>query len=143
MANCIGSKNYRFFYWFLVSTSLSTIYVLSFTIVHIVYSFSSDFEFSGRNGAVDIALIIFTFFIMWSLLGLAGYHTFLSCAGLTTREQIKIETGFGEKREIRGRVMRHPFDQGGWKNWLNMCRGANNLRLDNSDMIYTTVNITP
>lgn len=41
---------------------------------------------------VNIVLILYTFFLSWSIIGLSTYHTWLSCRNMTTHEQLRSET---------------------------------------------------
>ncbi|KAK0148927.1 Palmitoyltransferase ZDHHC9 [Merluccius polli] len=59
VGNCVGKRNYRFFYLFTLSLSVLTIYIFTFDIVHVV------------------------------MLGLTGFHTYLISLNQTTNEDIK------------------------------------------------------
>ena len=43
MGNCVGKRNYRYFYLFILSLSLLTIYVFAFNIVYVALS-----EYAGQ-----------------------------------------------------------------------------------------------
>ena len=43
MGNCVGKRNYRYFYLFILSLSLLTIYVFAFNIVYVALS-----EYTGQ-----------------------------------------------------------------------------------------------
>ncbi|KAI3351141.1 hypothetical protein L3Q82_005701 [Scortum barcoo] len=60
VGNCVGKRNYRYFYLFTMSLSLLTIYIFTFDIVHVVM-----------------------------LVGLTGFHTYLISLNQTTNEDIK------------------------------------------------------
>eukprot|EP00064_Thunnus_orientalis_P002664 superscaffoldBa00000202_g2671 len=59
VGNCVGRRNYRFFYMFILSLSFLTIFIFAFVITHII------------------------------LMGLSGFHTYLISSNQTTNEDIK------------------------------------------------------
>nr|XP_055076790.1 palmitoyltransferase ZDHHC18-B isoform X1 [Misgurnus anguillicaudatus] len=91
VGNCVGKRNYRFFYTFIVSLSLLTAFIFGCVTTHLAL------RSQGGNGLV-IALqespasaleLVVCFFSVWSILGLSGFHTYLVAANLTTNEDIK------------------------------------------------------
>jgi palmitoyltransferase ZDHHC9/14/18 len=90
VANCVGQRNYRYFYLFLVSLSLHAIYIFACTLAHLVLlSRSSDFITAIQSTPASIVVAVVCFFSIWSVLGLAGFHTYLTVSGQTTNEDIK------------------------------------------------------
>ncbi|XP_071800733.1 palmitoyltransferase ZDHHC9-like isoform X2 [Asterias amurensis] len=91
VGNCVGKRNYRFFYLFIVSTCLLAIYVFACNITTIVL-LSNDaggfLEALKRTPASIIEALI-CFISIWSVLGLAGFHTYLVASSQTTNEDIK------------------------------------------------------
>ncbi|CAL8285889.1 unnamed protein product [Lota lota] len=59
VGNCVGRRNYRFFYMFILSLSFLTIFIFAFVITHVI------------------------------ILGLSGFHTYLISSNQTTNEDIK------------------------------------------------------
>lgn len=91
VGNCVGKRNYRFFYTFIVSLSLLTAFIFGCVTTHLAL------RSQGGNGLV-IAIqespasaleLVVCFFSVWSILGLSGFHTYLVAANLTTNEDIK------------------------------------------------------
>uniref|UniRef100_A0A673JHQ1 Palmitoyltransferase n=1 Tax=Sinocyclocheilus rhinocerous TaxID=307959 RepID=A0A673JHQ1_9TELE len=93
VGNCVGKRNYRFFYTFIVSLSFLTAFIFGCVTTHLAL------RSQGGNGLVFALQFSFTFFTalelvvcffsVWSILGLSGFHTYLVAANLTTNEDIK------------------------------------------------------
>lgn len=91
VGNCVGKRNYRFFYTFIVSLSFLTAFIFGCVTTHLAL------RSQGGNGLVNAlqsspasALeLVVCFFSVWSILGLSGFHTYLVAANLTTNEDIK------------------------------------------------------
>uniref|UniRef100_A0A8C5SDA1 Palmitoyltransferase n=1 Tax=Laticauda laticaudata TaxID=8630 RepID=A0A8C5SDA1_LATLA len=90
VGNCVGKRNYRYFYLFILSLSLLTIYIFSFNIVYVALK-SLDIGFlSTLKETPGTALeVLICFFTLWSVVGLTGFHTFLVALNQTTNEDIK------------------------------------------------------
>uniref|UniRef100_A0A3Q3ST50 Palmitoyltransferase n=1 Tax=Mastacembelus armatus TaxID=205130 RepID=A0A3Q3ST50_9TELE len=80
VGNCVGKRNYRYFYLFTLSLSLLTIYIFTFNIVHVVMR-----EFH----CLTVLEVLVCFFTLWSVVGLTGFHTYLISLNQTTNEDIK------------------------------------------------------
>ncbi|RLV84243.1 hypothetical protein DV515_00016311 [Chloebia gouldiae] len=112
VGNCVGKRNYRYFYLFILSLSLLTIYIFTFNIVYVALSEisedwvsehvegnSRDISFHGSKGLTSPKLrsltvltvleVLICFFTLWSVVGLTGFHTFLVALNQTTNEDIK------------------------------------------------------
>jgi len=107
VGNCVGKRNYRYFYLMIVTITLLCIYILAFSIAHIVM-LSQDEDntlisaMSDTPASVIEALI--AFFAVWSVLGLAGFHSYLAGTNQTTNEEIK-----GSWAQRHGEVVRNPY----------------------------------
>lgn len=90
VGNCVGKRNYRYFYLFTLSLSLLTIYIFAFDIVHVVLrSVDSGFVNTLKETPGTVLEVLVCFFTLWSVVGLTGFHTYLISLNQTTNEDIK------------------------------------------------------
>ncbi|KAL2552627.1 putative protein S-acyltransferase 7 [Forsythia ovata] len=89
---CIGLRNYRFFFMFVFSTTLLCIYVFSFCWVYIKRIMDTD-EISIWKAMVktpaSIVLIVYTFISVWFVGGLTAFHLYLISTDQTTYENFR------------------------------------------------------
>uniref|UniRef100_A0A3P8TPB7 Palmitoyltransferase n=1 Tax=Amphiprion percula TaxID=161767 RepID=A0A3P8TPB7_AMPPE len=86
VGNCVGRRNYRFFYLFILSLSFLTIFIFAFVITHVILR-------SNRTGflsALKDSPVVVCFFSVWSIVGLSGFHTYLISSNQTTNEDVSI-----------------------------------------------------
>lgn len=109
VANCVGKRNYRFFYLFLVSLSIYTLFILSCNVTHLVLlSHDGNFVDAIKKTPATVVEAVICFFSMWSIFCLCGYHTYLISSEISTNEDIK--ESFSNKRSTSN--MTNPYDQG-------------------------------
>lgn len=90
VGNCVGRRNYRYFYMFIISFSLLCIYVLACSLTHLILlSKESNFMSACTASPASVWVFLVCFFSGWSILGLAGFHTFLTAVNLTTNEDLR------------------------------------------------------
>ncbi|XP_048852828.1 palmitoyltransferase ZDHHC14-like isoform X3 [Brienomyrus brachyistius] len=91
VGNCVGKRNYRFFYLFILSLSFLTIFIFAFVITHIVLRSSQTGFLSALKDspARYPSKVVVCFFSVWSIVGLSGFHTYLIGSNQTTNEDIK------------------------------------------------------
>ncbi|ODN03408.1 putative palmitoyltransferase ZDHHC8 [Orchesella cincta] len=107
--NCIGRRNYRFFFMFLMSLSVHMIAIFSLCLIYLLQHMDNMSEPSTII-AVSVMVIISLLFI--PIFGLTGFHIILVSRGRTTNEQVtgKYRGGF------------NPFSRGCCKNCcLTLC----------------------
>lgn len=108
VGNCVGKRNYRYFYLFLLSLSILTVYIFVCNVIHIVLrTQNTSFVKSLKYTPFTIIEMLICFFTVWSILGLAGFHTYLVTSFLTTNEDIK--SAWTRKKDGHG----NPFGRGG------------------------------
>ncbi|XP_051575616.1 palmitoyltransferase ZDHHC18-A-like isoform X1 [Myxocyprinus asiaticus] len=91
VGNCVGKRNYRFFYTFIVSLSFLTSFIFGCVISHLTLrsqDMNSIIKAIEESPASIVELVICCLSI-WSILGLSGFHTYLVATNLTTNEDIK------------------------------------------------------
>ncbi|GAU97870.1 hypothetical protein RvY_09096 [Ramazzottius varieornatus] len=90
VGNCVGKRNYRFFYMFIVSLSFLAVFIFGCDVAHLVLrSQTNGFVETIRQTPASLIEAIVCFLSLWSLLGLVGYHTYLISVNMTTNEDIK------------------------------------------------------
>lgn len=121
VGNCVGKRNYRFFYMFLLSLSVYCCYLFAFVVVHLVM-LSQDggsFVTAMKESPASILEAIICFFSIWSIVGLTGFHTYLTASNQTTNEDIK-----GSFSARRGHDNYNPFSTGSmWGNCAQVICG--------------------
>nr|KAJ3422726.1 Palmitoyltransferase zdhhc18 [Polyrhizophydium stewartii] len=141
MGTCVGHRNYRFFYFFLISViSLIAVSVAAHTLVIIRRPTTNI----AQDNAASIAVIVLCGIVAWGVLLLNGYHTWLIAQGLSTHEQIRSGVS------VFGSIQDHPNPYRRSTPWGNcawaLCRPIERSRefdvyLDVSAPTHTVVNI--
>ncbi|KAF8400020.1 hypothetical protein HHK36_015894 [Tetracentron sinense] len=92
VGQCIGLRNYRFFFMFVFSTTLLCIYVFGFCCVYIKrimdYEETTVWKAMTKTPA-SIVLIIYTFIAVWFVGGLTVFHLYLISSNQTTYENFR------------------------------------------------------
>lgn len=105
VGQCIGRRNYRFFFMFVSSATLLCIYVFGFCWVYVVKIKNS--EESSIWGALiktpaSIVLIIYTFICVWFVGGLTVFHLYLISTNQSTYENFRYRYDRTENPYNRG-----------------------------------------
>uniref|UniRef100_A0A4W4G741 Palmitoyltransferase n=1 Tax=Electrophorus electricus TaxID=8005 RepID=A0A4W4G741_ELEEL len=115
VGNCVGKRNYRFFYLFILSLSFLTIFIFAFVITHVILSdrgsgglwMLSWKQCSAFLHWCTVLEVVVCFFSVWSIVGLSGFHTYLISSNQTTNEDIK-----GAWSSKRGKDNYNPYSSG-------------------------------
>ncbi|XP_017769845.1 PREDICTED: probable palmitoyltransferase ZDHHC14 isoform X2 [Nicrophorus vespilloides] len=109
VGNCVGRRNYRFFYMFIVSLAFLAVFIFACAIAHLILISKEDGQFleAVKASPASMVVALICFFSVWSILGLAGFHTYLTTSNQTTNEDIK-----GSFASKRGQDPFNPYSQG-------------------------------
>lgn len=101
--NCIGRRNYRFFFFFLISLSLHMISIFTLSLVYVL---QNQEKLTEKEPIISIILMVIVVFLAVPIFGLTGFHMVLVSRGRTTNEQVtgKFKGGY------------NPFSRGCWDN---------------------------
>ncbi|XP_066533172.1 palmitoyltransferase ZDHHC14 isoform X2 [Hoplias malabaricus] len=117
VGNCVGRRNYRFFYLFILSLSFLTIFIFAFVITHVILrSNRTGFLSALKDSPASVLEVVVCFFSVWSIVGLSGFHTYLISSNQTTNEDIK-----GSWSSKKGKDNYNPYSHG---NILTNCCAA-------------------
>ncbi|KAL6996890.1 putative protein S-acyltransferase 7 [Sarracenia purpurea var. burkii] len=92
VGQCIGLRNYRFFFMFVSSSTLLCIYVFGFCWVYIKRIMDSESTSIWKamiKTPASIALIIYTFIAVWFVGGLTVFHSYLMSSNQSTYENFR------------------------------------------------------
>lgn len=99
VGNCVGRRNYRYFYTFIVSLSFLAVFVFACAVTHLALLARGGPGGGGapaegglaaalRASPASAVVAAVCFLSVWSVLGLAGFHTYLASTDQTTNEDV-------------------------------------------------------
>ncbi|XP_011504637.1 PREDICTED: palmitoyltransferase ZDHHC18 [Ceratosolen solmsi marchali] len=108
VGNCVGRRNYRYFYAFIVSLAFLCVFIFACAVTHLIMLTRDNKPFleAVRLSPGSVVVGVVCFFSVWSILGLAGFHTYLATSNQTTNEDIK-----GSFTSKRGQESFNPYSQ--------------------------------
>ncbi|KFO73682.1 Palmitoyltransferase ZDHHC18, partial [Cuculus canorus] len=104
VGNCVGKRNYRYFYAFILSLSFLTAFIFACVVTHLTLRKRTLFLKTFLDFDFTVLELVICFFSVWSILGLSGFHTYLVASNLTTNEDIK-----GSWSNKRGSEFANPY----------------------------------
>ncbi|OAX41983.1 zf-DHHC-domain-containing protein [Rhizopogon vinicolor AM-OR11-026] len=130
--NCVGRRNYTFFFAFIVSAVLTLCLVICTSALHLYLLARRDgFNFRGAltHGVGSAVAFSLAIIVIWPVTALLAYHMRLLLLNITTIEQIRNQA----HKDIQPHVAPpNPFSYGSWRhNFLEvLCRPAGFSWLD-------------
>jgi hypothetical protein len=90
VGNCIGQRNYRFFFRFLAITFSYFILSTTLACVHMA-SYDGGFQNAIASNPFALIVVVLNFLISLFVGGLCVFHTYLSCTNQTTFDNVRGE----------------------------------------------------
>ncbi|KAJ7523074.1 hypothetical protein O6H91_18G036400 [Diphasiastrum complanatum] len=92
VGQCIGLRNYRFFFFFIASTTLLCIFVFAMSAIYIKFLIDGEARTlwrAIRRSPASVFLMIYTFVAIWFVGGLTFFHLYLIGSNQTTYENFR------------------------------------------------------
>ncbi|MBW0496689.1 hypothetical protein O181_036404 [Austropuccinia psidii MF-1] len=93
--NCIGSRNYRTFFTFLITSTIDLMIMIGcgiWDLNRLHDSQSKDWSQTIQKNPIQLISVLIPAVLFIPISALTGYHIFLTLSGLTTAEYIKAKT---------------------------------------------------
>lgn len=88
VGQCIGIRNYRYFFMFISTSTSLCIYVFAFSCINIAHS---GIWKTITHDYVSDFLIVYCFIAVWFVGGLTAFHFYLICTNQTTYENFRYQ----------------------------------------------------
>ncbi|XP_051220490.1 probable protein S-acyltransferase 4 [Lolium perenne] len=105
VGQCIGLRNYRFFFLFISTSTFLCFYVFALSWLNITTEreeYGGSLLKSMRGEVLSVVLIVYTFVSVWFVGGLTVFHTYLMSTNQTTYENFRYRYDKKENPYNRG-----------------------------------------
>ncbi|KAJ7976510.1 S-acyltransferase [Quillaja saponaria] len=112
VGQCIGIRNYRFFFMFISTSTILCLYVFVFSWINITRNEKTVLKAVSHNYISDI-LIAYCFIAVWFVGGLTVFHSYLICTNQTTYENFRYRYFKNENpynKGLLGNIAESKFD---------------------------------
>ncbi|XP_057950286.1 probable protein S-acyltransferase 4 [Malania oleifera] len=103
VGQCIGIRNYRFFFMFISTSTILCLYVFLFSWINILHP-RKKFLNAISDDILSDFLIVYCFIAIWFVGGLTAFHFYLICTNQTTYENFRYRYDKKENPFTKGMI---------------------------------------